>query len=131
MGKKISLEDKIFVAGSTGMAGGAIYRKLRKHNYGNINNNGHIFTPNRKELNLLNKNMVEDWFACYKPDVVILAAGKVGGIMANSTMPTEFLLENIKIQTNVIETAWKSGVKRLLFLGSSCIYPKSSEQPIK
>ena len=131
MGKKISLEDKFFVAGSTGMAGGGICRILRKHNYGNIKNNGKIFTPTRKELNLLDKKMVEDWFKYHRPDVVILAAGKVGGIMANSTKPTEFLLENINIQTNVIETAWKSGVKRLLFLGSSCIYPKLSKQPIK
>ena len=131
MKKRISLEDKFFVAGSTGMAGSAICRTLRKHNYGDIKNNGCLYTPKRKELNLLDKKKVENWFDCYKPDVVILAAGKVGGIMANSTMPTEFLLENLKIQSNVIETAWASGVKRLLFLGSSCIYPKYSKQPIK
>ena len=130
MGKKISLEDKIFVAGSTGMAGGAIYRTLRKHNYGNINNNGYIFTPNRKELNLLNKKMVEDWFDCYKPDVVILAAGKVGGIMANNTYRTEFILDNLKININILESIIKYPKIKLINLGSSCIYPLGAENPI-
>ena len=71
------------------------------------------------------------WFSQYQPSVVVLAAAKVGGIHANATYPADFLLENLKIQTNVIETAWQAGVRRLLFLGSSCIYPKFAQQPIK
>jgi GDP-L-fucose synthase len=74
---------------------------------------------------------VEAWFAKHQPTVVVLAAAKVGGIQANSSYPADFLLENLKIQTHVIETAWRSGVRRLLFLGSSCIDPKFAEQPIK
>merc|ERR1712185_525356 len=80
---------------------------------------------------LMDLQAVQRWFAENKPTVVVLAAAKVGGIHANDTYPADFLLENLKIQTNVIETAWRSGVKRLLFLGSSCIYPKFAEQPIK
>ncbi len=129
--KKISLNDKIFIAGSTGMVGKAIKKFLLKNNYGLKENCGEIFAPSRKELNLTNKNMLEDWFKYKKPTVVILAAAKVGGILANSRYPTDFLLENLKIQTNVIEASWKYGVKRFLFLGSSCIYPKFAEQPIK
>ena len=131
MTKKISLGDKIFVAGSSGMAGSAICRMLVKSGYGQPKNNGLLLTPKRKELNLLNYSQVNKWFIFHKPKVVILAAGKVGGILANSSQPADFLLENLKIQTNVIEAAWKSGVKRLLFLGSSCIYPKYSKQPIQ
>ena len=130
MEKKISLDDTIFVAGGRGMAGSAICRMLRKLGYGNIKKGGHILTPTREELDLLDITAVRDWFFKKKPNVVIIAAAKVGGIIANSTLPADFILENIKIQTNVIETAWKSGVKRLLFLGSSCIYPKLAEQPI-
>ena len=74
---------------------------------------------------------MQRWFAEHKPTVVVLAAAKVGGIQANNTYPADFLLDNLKIQTNVIETAWRSGVRRLLFLGSSCIYPKFAEQPIR
>ena len=129
--KKISLKEKIFIAGSTGMVGKAIKKILLNNNYGLKENCGEIFAPPRKELNLANKNMLEDWFKYKKPTVVILAAAKVGGILANSKYPTDFLLENLKIQTNVIETSWKYGVKRFLFLGSSCIYPKFAEQPIK
>lgn len=129
--KKISLNEKIFIAGSTGMVGKAIKEILLNNNYGLKENCGEIFTPSRKELDLANKNLLEDWFKYKKPTVVILAAAKVGGILANSKYPTDFLLENLKIQTNVIETAWKYGVKRFLFLGSSCIYPKFAEQPIK
>ena len=130
MKKKISFDDTIFVAGGRGMVGSAICRMLRKLGYGNIKKGGHILTPTREELDLLDITAVRDWFFKKKPNVVIIAAAKVGGIIANSTLPADFILENIKIQTNVIETAWKSGVKRLLFLGSSCIYPKLAEQPI-
>ena len=87
--------------------------------------------PSRQELDLLDPLAVQRWFAEHQPSVVVLAAAKVGGIQANNSYPADFLLENLKIQTNVIETAWQSGVRRLLFLGSSCIYPKFAEQPIK
>ena len=131
MNKKIYQDDKIFVAGATGMAGSAICRSLRNKGYGDINKGGNLLTPSRDELNLLNINEVEEWFNLNKPSVVVIAAAKVGGIFANSSMPTEFLLENLKIQTNIIETSWKAGVRRLLFLGSSCIYPKFANQPIE
>mgnify|MGYP001349158650 CR=1 FL=1 len=128
---KILLEEKIFVAGARGMAGSAICRALRKHGYGKAKNGGSLLIPNREELNLLNIHEVETWFNKNRPTIVVLAAAKVGGILANSTQPAEFLMNNIKIQTNVIETSWKFGIKRLLFLGSSCIYPKHAKQPIK
>lgn len=131
MKKIIQLNEKIFIAGANGMAGGAIYRKLLDNGYGQIQYGGEILTPTREELNLLDKEAVRAWFQFNKPSVVVLAAAKVGGILANSTKPTDFLLDNLKIQINVIETAWLSGVKRLLFLGSSCIYPKFAKQPIK
>ena len=129
--KEIFLKDKFFIAGGSGMVGGAIYRKLKLNGYGNPKNGGSILIPKRRELDLLNINKVEEWFKLNKPSVVIIAAAKVGGILANSTKPTEFLLENLKIQANIIETSWKYGVRRLLFLGSSCIYPKHAEQPIQ
>ena len=131
MHKLINLNEKIFIAGSSGMAGSAIKRNLEAFGYGNINQNGLIFSPSRKELNLLDSAAVNEWFIKNKPTIVILAAAKVGGILANSNFPADFLLENLKIQTNVIESAWKTGVKRFLFLGSRCIYPKFAEQPIK
>ena len=131
MKKKISLDDRIFIAGSNGMAGKAIYKSLKKAGYGSFNQNGEILTPTRRDLDLLKIKEVEQWFSNNKPTVVIIAAAKVGGIFANSSYPTEFLLENLKLQTNIIETSWKHKVKRLLFLGSSCIYPKFAKQPIK
>ena len=131
MKKKISLDDRIFIAGSNGMAGRAIHKSLKKAGYGSIKQNGAILTPTRKDLDLLKIDEVEKWFAYNKPSVVIIAAAKVGGILANASYPTEFLLDNLKIQINIIETSWKYKVKRLLFLGSSCIYPKFAKQPIK
>ncbi len=131
MTKKISLDDRIFIAGSNGMAGKAIYKSLKKAGYGSIKNNGILLTPKRKDLNLLEINDVEKWFYKNKPTVVVIAAAKVGGILANSYFPSEFLLDNLKIQNNIIETSWKYKVKRLLFLGSSCIYPKFAQQPIQ
>jgi GDP-L-fucose synthase len=107
------------------MAGGAICRALQRSGY------GQILTASRNELDLLDGQAVERWFAEHQPSVVVLAAAKVGGIYANATYPADFLLQNLKIQTHVIETAWRSGVRRLLFLGSSCIYPKLAEQPIR
>ena len=123
--------ERIFIAGAGGMAGSAIFRSLLRHGYGAKSSNGIIFTPSRNELDLLDVNQVQRWFELNNPTVVIIAAAKVGGILANSKYPSEFILENLKIQTNLIETSWKFGIKRLLFLGSSCIYPKFAEQPIK
>ena len=125
MEKLINQDDRFFVAGHRGMAGSAIYRALQRSGYENL------LTAIRDELDLLDLLAVQRWFAENKPTVVVLAAAKLGGIHANDTYPADFLLENLKIQTNVIETAWRNGVKRLLFLGSSCIYPKFAEQPIK
>jgi len=113
------------VAGHRGMAGSAICRALQRGGY------SQILTASRTELDLLDVKAVEQWFVDQKPSVVVLAAAKVGGIYANDTYPADFLLENLKIQTHVIEAAWRSGVRRLLFLGSSCIYPKFAEQPIR
>jgi len=121
----ITPSDRIFVAGHRGMAGSAICRALQRAGYTNL------LTATRAELDLEDGPAVQRWFADHKPTVVVLAAAKVGGIQANNSYPADFLLENLKIQTNVIETAWRSGVRRLLFLGSSCIYPKFAEQPIK
>ena len=121
----ITPSDRIFVAGHQGMAGSAICRALARANYQNL------VTASRSELDLLDGPAVKAWFSQHQPTVVVLAAAKVGGIQANCSYPADFLLENLKIQTNVIETAWRSGVRRLLFLGSSCIYPKFAAQPIK
>ena len=112
------------------MAGSSICRALKKNGYGSAKKDGIIFGPNRNELNLLESKKVKEWFNKHKPTVVVLAAAKVGGIYANNTYPADFILENIKIQTNIIEASWEIGVKRLLFLGSSCIYPKNAAQPI-
>ena len=131
MGNYINYQDKFFVAGATGMAGSAICRSLLKKGYGNKKRGGILLTPNKKNLDLLNQNDVDNWFRENKPTVVVLAAAKVGGIIANKNLPAEFLLQNLKIQSNVIEASWKYKIRRLLFLGSSCIYPKHSIQPIK
>jgi len=121
----ITPADRIFVAGHRGMAGSAICRALQRAGYSNL------LTASRTELDLEDAPAVQRWFAEQQPTVVVLEAAKVGGIQANATYPADFLLENLKIQTNVIETAWRSGVRRFLFLGSSCIYPKFAEQPIR
>ena len=121
----INNKHKIFIAGAKGMVGSAIKRKLNEFDYKNLE------TPSRADLDLTNAELVSNWFREKKPDVVILAAAKVGGIYANDNYPVDFLLENLKIQNNVIESAWKNNCKRFLFLGSSCIYPKNSNQPIK
>ena len=125
MGKLISSKDRFFIAGHRGMAGGAISRALQRSGY------GEQLLLDRSELVLEDPSAVKAWFQAERPDVVVLAAAKVGGILANSTYPADFLLTNLVIQNNVIQAACKSGVKRLLFLGSSCIYPKFSEQPIR
>ena len=124
MKKLIDKKDKFYVAGHNGMVGSAICRKLKENNYNNI------LTTSHSDLDLRNYESVKKWFADNKPDVVIVAAARVGGILANNSYPTEFLLDNMKIQNNIMEIAWTNNVKRLLFLGSSCIYPKLSNQPI-
>ena len=123
--KLISQDQKIVVFGSNGMVGSAIMRKLKDNQYLNI------LAPKREELNLLDSFAVVNWFNQNNPEVVVIASAKVGGIFANNKYPADFILENLKIQTNIIETAWKKNTKKLLFLGSSCIYPKYSSQPIK
>jgi GDP-L-fucose synthase len=125
MAPLITADDRIFVAGHRGMAGSAICRALQRAGYSNL------LTASRAELDLEDGPAVQRWFSEHTPTVVVLAAAKVGGIQANNSYPADFLLDNLKIQTNVIETAWRSGVRRLLFLGSSCIYPKLTEQPIR
>jgi len=121
----ISPADRFFVAGHRGMAGSAICRALQAGGHHNI------LTATRSELDLENASAVSAWFEAHKPDVVVLAAAKVGGIYANDSQPADFLLQNLKIQNHVIESAWRTGTRRLLFLGSSCIYPRDCPQPIK
>ena len=117
--------DKIFVAGHRGLVGSAIKRELEKKGYTNI------VTRTHKELDLTDSKAVSEFFEAEKPDYVILSAAKVGGIQGNNTFPVEFFTENMKIQLNVITNAFKQNVKKLLFLGSSCIYPKNAPQPMK
>ncbi len=116
---------KIFIAGHRGMVGSAIQRKLVQEGF------QHLIVRNSRELDLRNSIEVEAFFRQEQPEYVFLAAAKVGGIMANNTYRAEFLYENLMIQNNVIHCAWKYGVKKLLFLGSSCIYPKLAPQPLK
>lgn len=116
--------EKIFVAGHGGMVGSALIRRLETEGYANL------LVCERSELDLRDESAVAKFFAKQKPAVVILAAAKVGGIEANNDYPVEFLLENLRIQNNVIRTAYQSGARKLLFLGSSCIYPKFAPQPI-
>jgi len=116
---------KVFVAGSNGMVGSAVVRLL------STNHKYDIIVRNRKELDLLDSIAVSNFFAVEKIDIVILAAAKVGGIQANMTKPGQFLFENLQIQNNVIHQAYLNNVKKLVFLGSSCIYPKECPQPMK
>jgi GDP-L-fucose synthase len=115
---------RVWVAGHRGMAGAAIVRRLARENC-------EIVMAPRSELNLLRQADVEAWMGDRKIDVVFLAAATVGGILANATRPAEFLYENIVIETNIIHAAWRAGVKKLLLLGSSCIYPRLAPQPMK
>ena len=116
--------SKIFVAGHNGLVGSAIIRNLKSKHYENI------YWVRRSNCDLTNKIQVDAYFEQSKPEYVILAAAKVGGIGGNSTYPAEFIYENLMIQTNIIDAAYRNGVKKLLFLGSSCIYPKMAKQPI-
>ncbi len=117
--------SRIFVAGHRGLVGSAIRRGLEQQGYANL-----LLKP-RAELDLTDAVAVESFFRSEQPEYVFLAAAKVGGILANDTYPADFLRENLKIQTNVIESAYRAGVSRLLFLGSTCIYPKLAPQPIR
>lgn len=122
------LRDKkarIYVAGHAGLAGAAIVRVLQSRGYTNL------VTRKHSELDLVDQRVVREFFADAKPEYVFLAAAKVGGILANDTHPAEFIHENLAIQTNVIHESWRNQVRRLLFLGSSCIYPRDCPQPIK
>ncbi len=121
----ISKESKIFIAGHKGMVGSAIKKALIKKGYKNL-----LFAS-RDDLDLLDFIKVKSWFKKNRPEAVILAAAKVGGIYANSNYSGDFILENLKIQNNVIENSWRFNVKKFLFLGSSCIYPKFAKQPLK
>lgn len=117
--------DRIFVAGHRGLAGSALVRRLEASGFRNILKKTHA------ELDLLDHAAVSSFFEAERPDHVFLAAAKVGGILANSMYPAEFIYSNLAIQTNVLHEAWRVGVKRLLFLGSSCIYPRECPQPMK
>ncbi|HEX7055069.1 MAG TPA: GDP-L-fucose synthase [Burkholderiales bacterium] len=117
--------SRIYVAGHRGLAGSALVRRLRDKGYGNLVVRSHA------ELDLVDAAAVARFFAAERPEVVLLAAARVGGILANSTYPAEFVRDNLAIQTNVIHEAYRSGVRELLFLGSSCIYPRDCPQPIK
>ena len=121
---QLKKSDKIFVAGHRGMVGSAFMRRLEAEGFTNL------LKPDRSQLDLMTENAVLPFFLEQKPDIVILAAAKVGGIKANNDYPVEFLLENLRIQNNVVRCAFQSGVRKLLFLGSSCIYPKLAPQPI-
>lgn len=121
---QIAFTDKIYVAGHRGLVGSAIVRSLKAKGYNNIIGKTH------KELDLTNQAAVQEFFEKERPDVVVLAAAKVGGINANNTYPAEFAYENMQIQCNVIKCCHDYKVKKLLFLGSTCIYPKMAEQPI-
>ena len=121
----MNLQPKIFVAGHRGMVGSAIVRKLQEQGYENLILRTHV------ELDLTNQAAVEKFFATEKPEQVYLAAARVGGIHANNTYPAEFIYQNLMMEANVIHQAFVSGVKRLLFLGSSCIYPKLADQPMR
>ena len=116
---------KIYIAGHTGLVGSALYRRLQTAGYINL------ITRSHAELDLERQAEVEAFFYKEKPEYVFLAAAKVGGIWANQTYPAEFIYNNLAIQTNVIHSAWKAGVRRLLYLGSSCIYPRECGQPMR
>ena len=121
---QLKKSDKIFIAGHRGMVGSAFARRLEAEHFTNL------LTRDRSQIDLRDEAVVAEFFAEESPDVVILAAAKVGGIKANNDYPVEFLLENLRIQNNVIRTAYQTGVRKLLLLGSSCIYPRLAPQPI-
>ena len=117
--------SKIYVAGHRGLVGSAIVKILKRKGYNKI------ILKTRNQLDLKNQSKVSNFFKKYKPEIVIIAAAKVGGIYANNTFPADFIYENLMIQNNLIKSSFENKVKKVLFLGSSCIYPKYSKQPIK
>lgn len=118
-------ENRVYIAGHRGMVGSAIWRLLESRGF------KHLIGMSHRELDLLNAQAVQDFYAKYEPEYVFLAAAKVGGIGANSTYPAQFIYENLQLQNHIIHQAYLHGVKKLLFLGSSCIYPKMAPQPLK
>ncbi len=116
-------DQRVFVAGHSGMVGSAIVRRLASERCT-------VLTADRATLDLSRQSEVESWFATARPDVVVIAAARVGGIEANRSMPAEFLYDNLVIEANLIHAAWKAGARKLLFLGSSCIYPRDAPQPL-
>lgn len=118
-------DQKVFVAGSSGLVGSALVRALQNRGF------THVLTPKSNELDLTNRSQVFDWFSRNTPDIVLLAAARVGGIGANSTYPAEFISENLQIQVNTLDAAVTHNTQKLLFLGSSCIYPADAPQPMK
>ena len=123
--REMNKQDKIYIAGHKGLVGSAILRKLQSEGFENI------ITKDSSQLDLCNQAQVEEFFTVEKPDYVFLAAAKVGGIVANSTYPAEFIYQNLMIAANIIHSSYKNGVKKLLNMGSSCIYPKFAPQPMK
>jgi GDP-L-fucose synthase len=121
----MNLEDKIYVAGHRGLVGSALIRSLRRASYSNLVLRTHA------ELDLMDQSAVRQFFELERPQYIFLAAAKVGGILANSTYPADFLFQNLLMQTNVIDSGYRTGVQRILFLGSSCIYPKFAPQPLR
>ena len=122
---QLNKNSKIFLAGHNGMVGSSIYKHLKKNKYKNI------YIQNKKKLNLINQNQTVSFIKKLKPQFVIIAAARVGGILANNKYKANFIYENLMIQTNLIHASYLAGVKKLIFLGSSCIYPKFAKQPIK
>lgn len=120
----MELDSSIFVAGHKGLVGGAILRDLQQRGY------RQLLTADRQELDLTSQAAVNAWFAAQRPEYVFLAAAKVGGILANDTYPADFIRDNLQIQTNIVDAAYRNGCRKLLFLGSSCIYPKFAPQPM-
>jgi GDP-L-fucose synthase len=121
----MDLDSRIYIAGHKGLVGSALVRNLQNRGYSKL------IMKTRQELDLTRQSQVEAFFASERPEYVFLAAARVGGIKANNTYPADFIMQNLQIECNVIESAYRSGVKKLMFLGSSCIYPKLSPQPIK
>ena len=121
----LNKDSKIYIAGHHGLVGSAIWKNLEQRGYTNLVGQSH------KMLDLTDQNAVKQFFNVTRPDAVVLAAAFVGGIMANSLYRADFIMQNMKMQCNVIENAYKYGVKKLLFLGSTCIYPKNAPQPMR
>jgi len=117
-------DARVFVAGHRGLVGSAIVRRLRALGF------GQLLLADRSELDLTRQSQVEAWFAAHRPEVVIMAAAKVGGIHANNSYAAQFIHDNLAVQTNIIDAAWRHGTRKLTFLGSSCIYPKHAPQPM-